>query len=178
MPRRRPMRLRHFDYSSPGAYFVTICTKDRLCVLGNVCDGKIVLNKYGEIVAGAWEDLPRHYSHVQLDAWVVMPNHVHGILKLADGDVSRSGCLRRAGLKPAPTENRSPLQGLSEVVRGFKTYSARRINALRGTTGTSFWQRGYFEHVIRSESSLNRIRRYIGENPMRWDEDPENPSVR
>ena len=177
MPRRRPMRLRHFDYSSSGAYFVTICTRYRLCVLSNVMDGNVLLNEYGRIVESVWKNLPRHYPHVQMDACIIMPNHIHGIVMLHTEGVDDSS-KERAGFKPAPTGECPKLHALTEVVRGFKTFSARKINALRGTTGTSLWQRGYFEHVIRGESSLDRIRQYIGDNPMRWCEDPENPLVR
>ncbi len=178
MPRRRPMRLRHFDYASPAAYFVTICTRDRLCILGEVVNGIVSLNENGRLVQRAWKNLPNHYPHVEIDCWVIMPNHIHGILVLTGKGGNRVGTKGRAGLKPAPTEGRAAPHGLPEVVRAFKTFSARRINLHRGTSGSSLWQRGYFEHVIRSESSLNRIRRYIVENPLRWDEDLENPAVR
>jgi len=107
-----------------------------------------------------------------------MPNHVHGIIVMTNKSVDDGSTEERAGLKPAPTGCRPSLHGLSEIVRGFKTFSARRNNAVRGDRGRSFWQRNFFEHIIRDETSLNRIRRYITENPMRWDEDPENPSVR
>ena len=167
--RRRSLRLPGYDYAQTGAYFVTICTRGRVCFLGDVVDGEVRLSEFGRLANSVWLELPRHYPHVRLDAWVVMPNHVHGIvmLKLTDDVVG-------AGLKPAPTGRRR--HGIPEVVRAFKTYSARCINAARGATGTPFWQRNYYEHVIRDEESLDRIRRYIAENPARWDEDPENPA--
>ena len=167
--RRRALRLPGYDYAQAGAYFVTICTRDRICVLGDVVDGEVRLSELGEMVNSVWLELPRHYPHVRLDAWVVMPNHVHGILLLEpDGDMAG------AGLKPAPTGRRR--HGIPEVVRAFKTFSAGGINAVRGTAGTSFWQRNYYEHVIRDEASLDHIRHYIVDNPARWDEDPENPA--
>ena len=195
--RRRSMRLPGYDYSQAGAYFVTICTRGRVCVLGDVVDGRVRLSEFGRLAHSVWSELPRHYSHVRLDAWVVMPNHVHGIVMLEPSDdvvgaglkpaptienelpsmvldASRSRRVDRTVLKPAPTGRRQ--HGLPEVVRAFKTYSARRINAARGATGTPFWQRNYYEHVIRDEESLDRIREYIVYNPARWDEDPENPA--
>ena len=166
---RRSIRLRGYDYSQAGAYFITICTQGRVCVLGEVVDGRMRLNELGKLTARVWKELPQHYAHVRLDAWVVMPNHVHGIVTLDDVG---------AGLKPAPTSDGEMVRhGIPEIVRGFKTFSARRINAVRGTVGTQFWQRNYFEHIIRDESGLDRIRRYIDENPLRWHKDPENPEV-
>ncbi len=176
--RRRSIRLRGFDYAQAGAYFITICTRHSACVLGEVVAGKVRLSEAGRVVQTAWEGLPSHYPHVQLDAWTVMPNHVHGIVILTADPVG-------AGLKPAPTIPDAPApasakrnrHGLPEIVRAFKTFSARRINAARGTQGTAFWQRNYYEHVIRNEAVLDRIRQYIVDNPARWHEDPENPNV-
>ena len=172
--RRKSIRLKGWDYSEPGAYFVTICTHNRQPLFGQVVDGEMVLNEYGQIVREAWFDLPNHYAHVELDAFVVMPNHVHAIIVLTADPVG-------AGLKPAPTPaaptpapTRHPL---SEIVRALKTFSARRINALRGTPGVPVWQRNYYEHIIRTERALNAIRRYIAENPLRWYLDRYNPNA-
>ena len=167
--RRNTLRLQGFDYTQLGAYFVTICTRNRECFLGEVGNGKMRLNDAGRLVKTVWDELPRHYPHIQLDAYIIMPNHVHGIVWLTRG----------AGLKPAPTNTNDDKarHGLPEIVRAFKTFSARRINSLRRTVGTPLWQRNYYEHVIRNDESLNRIRQYIMDNPSRWDEDPENPDV-
>jgi REP element-mobilizing transposase RayT len=132
-------------------------------------------NGNASIVRGCWLDLPNHYPHVSLDAFVVMPNHIHGIIVLVDtygvGDVRTDGV--RAGFKPAPT-NAGARHGLPEIVRALKTYSARRINASRGTPGASVWQRGYYERVIRNESELNLTRKYISSNPHNWRKDREH----
>ena len=174
--RRRGLRLPGYDYAQTGVYFVTICTRGRVCVLGDVVDGEVRLSELGVMVNSVWSELPRHYAHVRLDAWIVMLNHVHGIVMLEpEDDVAGAGLKPRAGLKPAPTGPKIR-HGLPEVVRAFKTFSARRINAARGAVGTSFWQRDYYEHVIRGEESLDRIRQYIVDNPALWDEDPENPA--
>lgn len=157
-------RLKGFDYAQVGAYFITVCTYQRECLLGNVIDGAMILDFPGEQVFEAWHGLPDHYPHVRLDAFVIMPNHVHGIVVLSGDRVA-------AGLKPAATKRHA----LPEVVRGFKTFSSRRTNAWRQTAGTHVWQRNYHEHVIRSERELDKIRQYIATNPLRWALDRENP---
>jgi len=162
IPRRRSLRLPEYDYSQAGAYFVTICVSQRKCLLGEIRDGAIQLNDSGTIVRDCWHDLAHHYPNMELDAFVVMPNHIHGVVVLVG-----------AGLRPAPTN-----PPLSEIVRVFKSFSSRRINALRGTPGLTFWQRGYYEHIVRDDKSLDRIREYIVNNPRRWELDQENPHAR
>lgn len=181
---RRSIRLKGYDYTQPGAYFVTICTYQRIHLFGEVVDGEMRLNAFGEIVRQAWFDLPNHYGHVELDAFVVMPNHIHGIIILT-ADTVGAGLKPAptptptvgAGLRPAPTPAPTKRHPLSEIVRALKTFSARRINALRGTTGTPVWQRNYWEHVIRTERALDAIRRYIIHNPARWHLDRYNPDA-
>ena len=170
---RRSIRLKGYDYTQAGAYFVTICTQNRECLFGEVVDGVIRPNTHGAIVFEAWHDLPNHYPNVTLDAFVVMPNHVHGIIMLVTNDAPVG-----AGFKPAPTTQPGPMgHGLSEIIRAFKTFSARRINAARKSPGLSVWQRNYYEHIIRNEKSLNRIRQYILDNPLRWAMDRDNPDA-
>ena len=169
---RRCIRLKGYDYSQAGAYFITICTQDHGHLLGEIKDRQMQINASGAIVQQCWQDLPNHYLGLELDVFEVMPNHLHGILVLDD---TRTGYNFRAGLKPAPTGIAVPKpHGLSEIVRGFKTFSARRINRISGSTGVKFWQRSYYEHVIRNEKELNRIREYIIYNPLRWSLDREN----
>jgi len=163
---RRSIRLKDYDYSQAGAYFLTICTYNRECTLGDVVDGVIVLNDFGKIVESVWSDLPKHYSDVRLDAFIIMPNHVHSIIFIVGANV-------RAGFKPAPTTNKR--HPLSELVRGFKTFSSRCVNEIRGLSGTPVWQRNYYEHIIRNEKDLNEIREYIVNNPTKWEMDEENP---
>lgn len=190
---RRSIRLKGYDYTRSGAYFITSCVKDRMCLFGSVRDGRMRLNVLGEIVWDVWNGLPRHYPHVRLDAFIVMPNHIHGIIRLVDdvGSGDDSGGGRRgddgrnaavgAGLKPAPTTtassppSRAKRHGLPEIVRALKTFSARRINNHRGTTGTSVWQRNYYEHIIRDERDYRRIAAYIKNNPRRWADDRLRP---
>jgi len=153
--RRRMMRYRGFDYSSSGAYFVTICTKNREELFGEILGQEIMLNDRGMIVLECWNDLIDHYASIELDECVVMPNHFHGIIWINDAV--------GAGFKPAPTEK---IHSLSEYIRALKTFSSRKI-------GFPVWQRNYYERIIRSDTELFAIRKYIMENPLRWVMDPE-----
>ena len=147
---------------------MTVCAKDRVCLFGDVSDGCMRLNDWGRIVEDAWFDLPNHDANVELGAFVVMPNHVHGIVIIVGaGSVG-------AGSEPA---TKKTTHALSEIVRGFKTFSARRINEHRRTPGIAVWQRNYYEHIVRGEESLRRIERYIVENPARWALNRENPAA-
>ena len=173
-PRRRnPLRLRNFDYSQNGAYFITICAHNRECLFGAIQDNRMILNNADWILGDVWNDLPNHYSHVLLDAFIIMPNHVHGIVVLRD-PILGAGFVR-AGLKPAPTTTGMKRHGLPEIVRGFKTFSSRRINETRNMPGMKLWQRNYYEHVIRNDRSLAASREYIMNNPRKWALDRENP---
>ena len=168
--RRRSIRLQGYDYTQPGAYFVTICTHNRAALFGRVVDGDTVLNECGRIVWECWREIPDHFPHVALDAFVAMPNHVHGIIWIVD-DVGATHA------SPLPDDGpRGPTSGsLGAVVGSFKSAVTRRINARRGTPGAPVWQRNYYEHIIRNEGALHAIRRYIIENPVRWRLDRYNP---
>jgi len=174
-PQRRRTRLGTYDYATPGAYFVTICSHERQGLFGTVDDGSVKRSALGDAAHDLWHALPDHHRHVALDAFVVMPNHVHGIVWLLTPEavVARNA---REGLKPSPTQGRR--HALPEIIRGFKTFSARRINAGRGTPGTPVWQRSFHDHVIRERDDLNAIRDYIRRNPAKWDQDRHNPEVR
>jgi putative transposase len=193
---RRSIRLKGYDYAQPGAYFVTICVRERECALGDVKDGKMALSDAGHIVQACWDDLPTHYPHVELDAFIVMPNHVHGVIVLVDDTTVVGAGLRPAPTGPAPTgpaptgpapTEPAPTEpaptavakrhGLPEIVRAFKSFSARRINKMRDTADTSFWQRGFYERVVRSERELGAIRQYIIDNPLKWELDRDNPNA-
>lgn len=128
---------------------MTICTMNRRCTLGEIVEGEMRLNNAGHVIAGCWDEIPRHFLNVELDAFVVMPNHVHGILVLTEPRARHA----------------SPLH---VIVASFKAAVSRRV-------GTGLWQRNYWEHVIRGEKELNRIRGYIEDNPANWPTDEENP---
>jgi putative transposase len=188
---RHSIRLKGYDYTRAGAYFVTICAQERVEIFGNIVNGDMDLNAFGHIVQTAWFDLPRHYPHIQLDAFCIMPNHVHGIIVFIDrhvgaglkGDMFQPDKLMY-GKGSMPEDNKTrpydripKIHPLSEIVRAFKSFSARRINRLRKTRGLPVWQRNYFETILRNENHYNRIRTYILENPRRWQEDPLHPSA-
>ena len=174
---RKQIRLKNYDYSKSGLYFVTICTQNRECLFGNIVDHPIVvgrdrpiisigrdrpvtdgppvsmiLNQYGKIIKNVWESLPKHHP-VELDAFQIMPNHVHFILRII------SGASRRA-----PTT-------LGFIVGMFKTECTAQINKLQNTPGQKIFQRNYYEHIIRNEIELNKIREYIKNNPLFWNQD-------
>jgi putative transposase len=160
-PQRHNLRLTNYDYSLQGSYFITICTSDKQCLFGQIVDSKVKLNPFGIIVESVWKEIPLHYPDINNDVFIVMPNHIHGIITIHEG--------KRAGSKPAPT------RPLSEIVRAFKTYSSRGINELRHSQGVSVWQRNYYEHVIRNENDYHEIGEYIYYNPAKWETDSENP---
>jgi putative transposase len=143
---RKRLRLREYDYTKPGAYFVTICTKDREKRFGEIVGGEMRENKLAAVVRSCWNELPDHYVNVQLDAFVIMPNHVHGIIMILDEPITVVGDgLVGDGLRPSPT-GESPTKPsptkkhpLSEIVRAFKSFSARRINEIQNTPGKPFW---------------------------------------
>ncbi|MGP8049047.1 MAG: transposase [Desulfobaccales bacterium] len=177
-PRRVSLRLLGFDYSKEGAYFVTIAVKRRQYLFGNIIDNEMNLNEFGKIVAASWDDLSSHFNPaLKLDAFRVMPNHVHGIIIITreKGFGFPSGSSIETGGETPPLQ-KPP--ALGEILGYYKYQSAVRINALRNSVGTSVWQRGYYEHVIRDDRSLNRIREYIAGNPQRWHLDRENPQSR
>jgi putative transposase len=169
---RRSIRLRGYDYSQAGAYFVTIVAWQREMLFGEIVNreppngGDVILNDFGKIVSEKWIWLETQYEYVELGAWVVMPNHFHGILIIHDND--------RGGSRPAPTPTKR--KPLGELIGAFKTISTKHINLLRDTEGQIVWQRNYYERIIRNESEMDRIARYIESNPTRWANDDENPN--
>jgi putative transposase len=184
LPQRRAMRLRGYDYSQPGAYFVSICAQHRKCLFGTIIDGQMRLNEIGEIVVECWSRIPQHFPSVELGEYVIMPNHIHGIIAL---NIVGARSPRPIGEEqsisptvgarsPRPSDN-SP--SLGKIVAYFKYQSTKHINQHHNMPGTRIWQRNYYDHVIRDDTDLQRIRRYIQDNPMKWALDqlhPDNPS--
>jgi len=173
---RRSVRLQDYNYSQSGAYFVTLCTRERACLFGEILDGAMQVNDAGRMVERCWLNIPNHFPHVNLDAFVVMPNHAHGVVIIGDRPVGAKN------LSHLPKTNRPaqrPLGTLSKsigsIIRGFKIGVTKWFRENRDTRAV--WQRNYYEHVIRSEESLIRIRQYIQDNPARWAFDRENPAA-
>ena len=152
---RYSTRLRNYPYHLSGMYCVTICTSQRQEIFGQVQRGVMELNHVGNIVASEWEDLPRRFPSILLDAFVVMPNHLHGILMISQ-----------------PIDCSAPTLGA--VIGAFKSLSVRAVSLKIGEDGCKIWQRSYYDQILRSDSMLEGLRLYIHENPARWPTDPEN----
>ena len=179
-PQRKYTRLKEFDYSTPGAYFVTIVSYDREEIFGIIENGQMILSIEGKMVRQAWFDLPRHYANVCLDEedLVIMPNHMHGIVVLSDGAIPAVGeGLEKGEMRvinqPDPPRRQSG-GALTEIIRAFKSFSARRINLHRRISGVPVWQRSFYEHILRDEGEWDRARKYILQNPQNWQDDQEN----
>jgi REP element-mobilizing transposase RayT len=180
---RHSIRLKGFDYSQPGAYFVTIVTWQRECLFGEVVDGEMHLNEYGKIVQEWWHEISAHFPNVETTSFVIMPNHVHGIILIT---------AERRGTVPVPSIHEQinvvtthsggvtpPLRAptLGQVVAYFKYQSTKEMNTLDGIgTITKFWQRNYYEHIIRNEREMSKIWDYIETNPLHLGDDDENPA--
>ena len=160
--RRCSIRLPAYDYTSQGAYFVTVCAHQRRPAFADGC--------VREVLEGTWRDMPDHFPAVIAGQFVVMPNHVHGILWITREDTRGNVGAQHAAPLPALAPG-----SLGAIVRSFKASVTKRLNEIRGTPGAPVWQRNYYERVIRSEEELTRIREYIQLNPSRWHFDRENP---
>ncbi len=161
---RRSIRLKGYDYSSPGDYFVTICTHNRECILGRIENGKSILNEAGRSAQSVWEGLPARWPTVTLDTFVVMPNHIHGIITIVSSPDTPVGAQFIAPCRLT----------LGEIVRQFKAISARLIR--KSCCSRFAWQRNYYEHIVRNSNSLYTIAHYIEDNPRTWLWDHENPN--
>ena len=157
LPKRKQIRLQNYDYSSPGSYFVTICTHERRCILSEIAVGDGVLDvpyarlsPHGEIVAETLREMGKTYSWLSLDRYVIMPNHIHLLVQIGDNRPSRT---------PAPTNELLPM-----LISTFKRFTNRKC-------GLQLWQRSYHERVIRNERDYQEIWEYIDTNPAKWAED-------
>ncbi|MBI1925795.1 transposase [Candidatus Poribacteria bacterium] len=160
---RRSIRLKNYDYTQSGYYFLTICVHQRECLFGEIVEGNMITNDVGEIVQQTWDHLPNRFPTVAVDSFVVMPNHVHGII------IIKSNADRGVGAALAPP-------ALGDIVRAFKSISAVQGNRILGRSGRPLWQRNYYERVIRNDDELTRAREYILNNPAKWEMDAENPN--
>jgi putative transposase len=181
---RKSIRLKEFDYTQPGAYFVTLVTWHRLCIFGSITDGAMHLNVLGELVANEWEKTAAVRNNIQLDKYVVMPNHIHGIIfinqptEIFNEEMMRDRAIRvgaRRRLAPTSGAKGLPSGSIGAIVGQIKSITTKRINNQRNMPGDPVWQRNYFEHVIRSEIDLMHIRNYIINNPICWETDDEKP---
>jgi len=193
---RRSIRLKGYDYSQAGAYFVTICTQNREYMFGDVVDGKMVLNDAGRMVQTVWDEIPENYCGIGIDEFVIMPDHVHGIIVLVgatprgrpDNEIFVDREILEQGQPRGVARTTTGLLSLSlsislslpDVVHRFKTMTTKQYtDGVKHHGWPAFpgklWQRNYYEHIIRNEIALNRIRQYIINNPMKWERDRERP---
>ena len=178
---RRSIRLQGYDYSQQGAYYVTIVAWQRECLFGEVVNGEMALLKFGLVAKQQWEKLPKRFPNIELGAFVVMPNHMHGIIMIIDGRGTADNPNDHDGesSRRAPTHEQfqKPVKGsIPTIVRSYKSAVSYRINLMRGTKDVPLWQRNYYERVIRDEKDLQNKTDYIEANPILWDEDGENPT--
>ena len=186
---RRSIRLQGYNYTQAGAYFITICTHNRIPLFGEINGNEMRLNDAGRAVRECWKAIPDHYPHAEIDAFIVMPNHMHGIIVITHTPAGTRHD-RRPGEEHAPDaytlvgarhasplhRARQPSKGtLGTIVGSYKSAVSKQINYLRRTPGAPVWQRNYYEHVIRNEKSLHDVRQYITHNPAKWPDDPDNP---
>ncbi len=173
---RYSTRVKDSSYSKPGAYLITTYTYNREPLFGEVVDGKMLFSRLGLIAREVWLELPHHYPHVALDAFCIMPNLFHGIIVLIDVLSSRDKPDRGKLLVLESTEVKAiHSQGLSEIVRAFKSVSARLINASRNTSGVSVWQRGYYKRALRGSIEMDLIREAIENRPLNWKPNTVDP---
>jgi putative transposase len=162
---RKLNRKRGYDYSSPGAYFVTICVHGRMrkeSVFGSISNGTMLLNEWGTVAERYWEEIPDHYDNVRLDEYCVMPDHIHGIIWIIGITVGTEQCSVPTVI---PTVTPPARYGtLSKIIKSFK-------NAVTKHIGQSIWQRSYYDRIIRDNDELYRIREYIKRNPKNWGND-------
>ncbi|HEY9867056.1 MAG TPA: transposase [Candidatus Obscuribacterales bacterium] len=188
---RRSIRLKGYDYTQPGGYFVTICTKEKQCLFGDIVQRKMRFNSLGAIAFNTWQQIAEKFSHVELDYFIIMPNHIHGILIfneiIADPQspvgAKRAVSLHQTSLSEQEISSKSTQRphgaapkSLGAVVGWYKSSVSKSINRICNNSGQGLiWQRDYYEEIIRDETALNTIRKYIIENPLRWEDDPEHP---
>ncbi len=178
--RRRSIRLKDYDYTQVGTYFITICIQNRECLLGFIEDGMINLNKAGEMIKSEWICLRQRFEHIVLDEFIIMPNHMHGIINI---DRRGESCIRPNPADMGDHEDRpyggTEINSLGRIIQAFKSITTKEYilgvkkydwHPFRGR----LWQRNYYEHIIRNEDELNDIREYIVYNPLTWDKDGEN----
>lgn len=173
---RRSIRLQGYDYSQAGLYFITICCRDRIHHSGNVVKGEMILNENGRVAYDEWMKTPEIRTNVELGEFIIMPNHMHGIILIYDrGELISPEMIIESqppdlgcGVCNMPQRSsfRSPSQTVGAIVRGYKSSVTKQL-VLLGLV-EKLWQRNYYEHIIRNEQSFQNITNYIRNNPAKW----------
>ena len=180
-PHRKSPRLKGYDYSQPGAYFVTICTRERACILGEIVDGKMKPSAVGMIVVSCWEEIPRHFASTRLSTYQMMPNHVHGIVEITGRRTRENSVGTRHAVSLQGPEGEGfgkPRQGsLSTIIRSFKSAATKLIHNEGQYPKQTPWQPRFFDHIIRSNIDQFFIQQYIELNPLLWQLDTDNNAV-
>ena len=181
LPTRRSPRLKGFDYTAAGAYFLTVCTRDKDCILAEIRDGRSIPSDIGQAVERSWHQISSHFPDVSCDEFIVMPNHVHGILFIHPPPEEMPhppvGARHAVPAPPPQAESfgRPVAASLPTIIRSFKAAATKDVRSIARRSDFRLWQRGYYEHVIRHNKELDNIRRYIKDNPAKWESDGENP---
>jgi putative transposase len=168
---RRSIRLHGYDYTRAGAYFITICTHQRLCLFGEVIDGKIQLNPIGQLIVSLWQRIPQHFPNVELDEFVLMPNHLHGIIIIVKQQPQPNSANQELNLQGTKSNS------LGAIIQNFKSISTRKIKRINHNSSMLIWQRNYYEQIIRDDRTLQKIRQYITDNPLNWESDRLTPNL-
>ncbi|MBD2576241.1 transposase [Oscillatoria sp. FACHB-1406] len=166
---RRSIRLKNYDYRQNGTYFITLCTYEKQCWFGKIVGGEVHLNALGKIARSCWQEIPHHFDGVNLDVFVIMPNHLHGLLTILHETAWSSEATQEFGKMVSGS--------VSSILRCYKAAVTRKINLLCNSKAYPIWQKNYYEHIVRDEESLSSIRQYIIDNPLVWENDPEYLSV-
>ena len=176
MESRKANRLQERDYSRRGYYFVTICARNHTRSFGEVADGRMRLNMTGMIAQECWQAIPEHFPDTDIDEFIVMPNHIHGIVIVCGENNSTRDAYMRPLQAKRQNIDRTKMY-LSKIIQGFKSSVTRTVRK-RWDKHTFGWQRSYYDHIIRNEEKLNRIREYIRNNPLKWEFDQYNQDIR
>ena len=185
-PKRRSIRILEYDYTQQGAYFISICTHLKKHIFGEITSGSMKLSPLGEIAHYQWLQLPQRFSNIELDAFIIMPNHIHGILiinkpqhpitRRYSPDLSNEDTPQVSTLTPCPPVNSNPPHGtipgsIGAIIQNYKSLTSRKINMLLRSKNNPIWQRNFYEHIVRDETDYERIVEYIENNPISWSDD-------
>jgi REP element-mobilizing transposase RayT len=192
--KRQSIRLKGYDYSQSGLYFITICCYQRECLFGNIINSQMILNNFGQLIKEEWLKSAEIRKEIELDDFVIMPNHFHGIVIInqeinshfmkndvdfQDNNVGANGRSPLQQIQSSPPKISMKPKSISSLIAGFKSATTKKINVIRNTHQNPVWQRNYYDHIIRNDESLARIREYVQNNPLSWENDqlhPNNPS--
>ncbi|MFN4844547.1 MAG: transposase [Dolichospermum sp.] len=192
--KRQSIRLKGYDYSQSGLYFITICCYQRECLFGNIMNSQIILNNFGQLIKEEWLKSAEIRKEIEFDDFVIMPNHFHGIVIInqeinsdfmkndvdfQDNNVGANGRAPLQQIQSSRPKISMKPKSISSLIAGFKSATTKKINIIRNTPQNPVWQRNYYDHIIRNDESLARIREYVQNNPLSWENDqlhPNNPS--